>query len=148
MTSPSFPETESAPVASRRRLWPWLAGGAVVLAVAVVAVLALAGRSFDATGTLSVFAPTLPEQACQGGRSFQDIKQGAPVVVYDGAGKTIALGTLDAGRGTTSVECRFTFTVEGVPSGQDIYGVEISNRGVVKLNEDQMRKPIAITLGQ
>jgi len=135
------PVTSPAPP-RRRALWPWLAGGAVVLALIVVAVLALTGRGFEASGSL-MFSPGC---GYAGDGGYSDIRQGAAVTVKDAAGKTLALSQLGAGVPDGSA-CRFDFTVSDVPAGEKFYGVEVSRRGVVQYTEDQMRAGVTLSLG-
>ncbi|MEY2422810.1 MAG: hypothetical protein QOI95_2877 [Acidimicrobiaceae bacterium] len=72
---------------------------------------------------------------CTGQGGFNDLRDGAPVVVKDGAGKIVATGQLGAGKRigvngatTVSTECRFPVTVSGIPAS-DFYQVEVSRRG-------------------
>jgi hypothetical protein len=64
--------------------------------------------------------------------AFDDVKEGAQVVVTDASGATVGVGALGAGvaSGTSPADyvCRFAFTVAGVPSGPKFYGVKIGNQ--------------------
>ncbi|WP_433414978.1 hypothetical protein ACQP1V_36125 [Microtetraspora malaysiensis] len=84
---------------------------------------------------------------------YSDIRQGAQVVVTDATGKTLALGTLGAGKrhlpeGAAPVarRCAFPFTVQA-PGGQDFYGIEVSHRGRLQYTAEQVREPLELTLG-
>lgn len=151
MTSPSYMPGAVEPTGfitttqppKRRGRWVWLAVGAVgVVIIVAAAVLLLSGRSFDATGSLMF------TKGCgyAGSGGYADVRAGAPVTVKDSAGKTLALGQLGTGKAEGKV-CRFDFTVGGVPSGEEIYGIEVGRRGVVQYTEDQMREPIVLSLG-
>jgi hypothetical protein len=91
---------------------------------------------------------------CYGQRGYDDIRGGAQVTVTDPDGKVIALGKLDEGRATVgsdqrATKCVFQFKVEGVPTGQGFYGVEVSHRGVLRDSEADIRsKQLNFTLGR
>ena len=83
------------------------------------------------------------------GNGYADIKEGAPVVITDASGKTIALGALDPGKAdaSDSSTCDFPFTLKGVPDGQKFYGIQISHRGIVQYTRGQMIDSPTLTLG-
>jgi hypothetical protein len=87
------------------------------------------------------------ELTCTGGGGFDDIRQGAQVVVTDAAGKTIALAQLDAGSWKRDVGCIFLFTVPDVPGGEKFYGIEVSHRGRVQYSARQLAAPLELSLG-
>ncbi|WP_326644568.1 hypothetical protein OIE67_25690 [Nonomuraea fuscirosea] len=87
------------------------------------------------------------ELACTTGGGYDDIRQGAQVVVTDAAGKTIALGQLGAGGWKRDVGCSFLFTVPEVPAGEKFYGIEVSHRGRVQYTAEQMTTPIELSIG-
>lgn len=73
--------------------------------------------------------------SCNGQGGFNDLREGASVVVKDSSGKIVATGVLGSGKriglnGSTTVssECRFPISVAGVPTS-DFYQVEVSHRG-------------------
>lgn len=133
---------------------------ALALASLLVAGCATQPESIPVTGTLTVpggFADGGleggPGQPCTVGGGYADIRSGAQVVVTDDGGKTIALGELGGGTlllpdldtwGTRS--CVFSFSVQ-VPGGHDFYGVEVTHRGVVRYTAEQLRQPVAMSLG-
>ncbi|MEU4578946.1 hypothetical protein [Nonomuraea sp. NPDC023979] len=138
-----------------------------VLTISAVLLVALAGLAVVATVWLRapVMAPALTvdgsvtvrgeppavltnnELSCTTGGGFDDIRQGAQVVVTDAAGKTIALGELSAGSWKRNVGCIFLFNVEDVPAGEKFYGVEVSHRGRVQYTAGQLAEPLALDIG-
>lgn len=82
---------------------------------------------------------------------YDDIREGAQVVVSDEAGATIALGRLGSGvfrrRDDGSKGCDFPFAVEQVPPGHGFYGVEVSHRGRLQYTAEQARRPLELELG-
>lgn len=94
-----------------------------------------------------------PGQTCRMGGGYDDIRQGAQVVVTDETGAVVALGALDSGVldlpdaehwGTR--KCAFPFTVQA-PTGRTFYGVEVSHRGRLQFTEQQLATPLELTLG-
>jgi len=63
---------------------------------------------------------------------FDDVKEGAQIVVTSTTGETLALGTLGAGvaAGTSAADytCEFPFTVSSVPGGQTFYGIKVAGQ--------------------
>lgn len=119
--------------------------------VAMSAALLLAGcgggSTFTATGTLGLVALNSAEDDCSSGTGgYNDIREGASVVVYDANDKKLAVGALEAGRDLDSGLCVFDFKVPDVPSGDGPYGVEVGNRGQVSFTEDESDS-IVISLG-
>jgi hypothetical protein len=74
---------------------------------------------------------------CLGLSGYGDIVPGAQVTVTDDSGRTIAVGSLDAGSVTPDGACRFTFTVPA-PSGAEFFGVEVTHRGIVQFPADEV----------
>lgn len=66
---------------------------------------------------------------CTGTDVYDDIREGAAVVVMDDAGKTIGTSSLGPGRARGG-SCVFPFTVAGLPDAND-YQVDVSRRGAV-----------------
>lgn len=87
------------------------------------------------------------ELTCVTGGGYDDIREGAQVVVTDAAGKTIALGQLGAGSWKRGVGCIFLFTVADIPAGEKFYGIEVSHRGKVQYTAAQMSAPIELSIG-
>jgi len=65
---------------------------------------------------------------CTGQGGYADMTEGAQVVVRDGAGETLAVGNLEAGRLLKWNQCAFAFTIEGIPTA-DFYRIEVAHRG-------------------
>ena len=120
--------------------------------VALIAIAALAGcggdSTFTASGTLGLVAVDAATDDCGSGTGgFDDISEGADVVIYDAAGKRLAFGSLKAGKpqGDGGL-CVFDFEIPEVPRGKGPYGIEVGSRGQVSFSEDKA-EDIAISLG-
>lgn len=81
---------------------------------------------------------------CFGTGGYNDIVQGAGVVVSDDAGNTLALTALGLGVIDDS-GCTFPFSTK-VPGGERFYGVTVTHRGTIKESESELGS-IALTLG-
>jgi hypothetical protein len=124
-------------------------------------------KTFDATGSVSV--PTgadsryvgepcdqfrgVDDRKLQG--NYDDVKAGGQVVVKDSAGKTVALGKLDAGKlvqvgATKNVACRYPFKVTGIPGGK-FFAIHVGNssRDDASFTEAQLKAgaDVSIDLG-
>lgn len=90
---------------------------------------------------------------CDGHSGYDDIHGGAPIIITDGTGKTVATSRLQQGEtfdnwaGLPGAdECRFLFTA-AVPDGHDFYRLVIGARRPVMLTRMDMESPIVLTLG-
>lgn len=120
---------------------------------------------FTVTGAIVVPADILSSgqavgESCATDDGYGDIQAGAQVTVKDAAGTVVAVGRLQAGTvadlygegdmpallGYAS-KCTFAFNVTNVPAGQQIYSVEVSHRGELRYDRDQLDQPLALTLG-
>lgn len=115
----------------------------------LAAVKGAAGPSpYRVTGSV-----TLPRgydglSTCAGNGGYQDIHEGAQVVISDSAGATIALGRLDAGSASGGRGCVLPFSVPNVPAGKGFYGIEVSHRGILRYEEhDISTREIELSLG-
>lgn len=107
--------------------------------------------TFSVSGTItlrSVSGWRTDYGVCYGLGGYSDIRQGAQVKVTDAAGKVVGLGDLGAGQqvGSLLEGCAFTFGVVGVPADGDIYGVEVTNRGIVQFKKADAGS-LSLTLG-
>lgn len=82
---------------------------------------------------------------CEGRKGYDDLKVGAPIVITDAAGKTVAIGKIDEAKEIDS-KCVLSFRIGGVPKGGDFYGVAVSHRGTVQYSADEMAKPLELSL--
>lgn len=146
-----------------RPVWmPYAIGAAATLIVgAVVAAVVLisAGSdpvpaaSFTVRGTVAIDADgaTSNGQACYGIGGYNDMREGAQVVVYDAAGAVLARGSLGPGKysgSLTDAKCSLPFAVGGVAGGHDNYQVEVSHRGRTVLPQARaMNETVTLTLG-
>lgn len=69
--------------------------------------------------------------ACEGMGGYDDIAQGAEVVVRDSQGDRVGVGHLGAGKGAGESSCRFAFSVSDVDSDSKLLSVEITHRGEI-----------------
>mgnify|MGYP001562051118 CR=1 FL=1 len=83
---------------------------------------------------------------CTGHGGYDDISAGAQVIVTDAASKTVAVGELDPGARDGEGVCVFPFSLM-VPTGETIYGIEVSHRGRVQYQAGQLKQPLSLTLG-
>ena len=119
------------------------------------AVPAGGGSSIHVRGTLSlpllgfidtsVAGQNSDGDTCQATSGYDDITGGAAVTVGGATGQTLGIGALSSG-GISNSACVFSFDVP-VPSGQSVYTVTISHRGTQTFTADQVKQPIALSLG-
>lgn len=88
---------------------------------------------------------------CKGIGGYDDIREGAPVVVKDQAGTVIATGALGAGAYDINGDppCVFAFSVPAVPDAT-FYTIEVSHRGGLTYSYAEMAArnwTVAFTLG-
>jgi hypothetical protein len=155
-----------------RWLVPSLVGaGVVIVALLVVIIVLLAGhnddastptastsgsasgsaepKTFNVAGALTLIDAgnqNLGGGACQGSGGYDDIVEGAQVVVSDASGTTIAVGALGGGARDSSVECVFPFTIVGVPDAPGPFNVEVTHRGTIAFTRDNATS-IQMSLG-
>lgn len=99
--------------------------------------------------TAKYFASTAKGAACVPDDGYEDIAQGAQVVVRDGSHKTIAVGRLGLGVNAADggSSCTFTFSVK-VPDAS-FYAISVSHRGSVSYSRSELarrRWTIALSL--
>jgi ABC-type Fe3+-hydroxamate transport system substrate-binding protein len=114
------------------------------------ATITVSGRFFiEGNNSLTMETPAIGV-ACFGYHGYDNIKQGAQITIADGAGTTVALGTLPEGRltnmGTSTRECMFAFTVPNVPTGKGFYTVSIEGHGK-KYSEADTAYPLTLSVG-
>ncbi len=138
-----------------RRIGRWrLVSAALVAAATATATASCASKepeaaTFTVRGTVAVDAGNevvRDGEPCSGVGGYDDMRQGAPVAITADDGKTLALGKLEEGRFTPG-RCTFKFAVGEVPAGHKFYGVEVGHRGVIKETEEDVRRPLALSLG-
>lgn len=90
---------------------------------------------------------------CIGYQGYSDITAGAPVVITDQGGTTIATGQLITGSATVdsatgrATACVFSFVIPAVPD-RPFYGVTVSHRGTQQYSAADARAGnIRLTLG-
>lgn len=108
-----------------------------------------APKVFDARGTMTLTSEKVigdGGDGCLGSGGYDDIRGGAPVVVFDDKGKKVGIGELEDGRASSTVRCVFNFTVDDVPVGGTIYSIEVSHRGEMPFKRADA-KELALTLG-
>lgn len=128
------------------------ATGVLVIAVALTAFLLPRGPgefklhgaiALNGTGT---FYSIGGDGKCAGANGYDDLTEGASVVISDSSGKTIAVGSVDGSAASGSV-CMFGFDVAKVPSGEKFYGLEVSHRGVVQFTEAEVKAGPILSIG-
>jgi hypothetical protein len=143
----------------RTALWVGLAGIVVLLAAGAVGAYLIGGQAADAAAEpiavqgdfrLAGGEYSYTGQECAGKGGYSDIRGGTQVVVTDGAGKTIGVASLAAGRlysfDNQSTMCVFDFQTT-VPAGHAFYGVAVGKRGTVQYSSEQVAQPLRLTLG-
>lgn len=109
-------------------------------------------ETFDVSGLLLLIngASSNDDGSCSGSDTFGygDITEGTTVVILDSSGNKVALGKLESGKVRPALTaCEFPFTIEGVPSGEPVYSIEVANRsGGVDFTEDEA-DDVTLTLG-
>lgn len=137
------------PAKSKRRWGLWAAIAALALIAGAAAYWFLFAGDLTVrgklvlTGSSEVYAGNTN---CRGIKGYDDIRQGAQITVTDATGAVIAIGALGAGEATGKA-CEFSFTINGVPSGEGFYGIEISHRGVLRYAEGDLDGPLTLSLG-
>jgi hypothetical protein len=94
-------------------------------------------------GTVEMGSPCIAEDG------YDDITDGAQVIITNASGKTVGVGSLEPGTvSSTGSKCQFEFTVNGIPAGSKFYGIHIGNqnRGVIQEPADQIGN-VQLTLG-
>lgn len=130
------PVEEPRPHRRRRRWWLLAVPAVVVVAgVAWLVVALLTPSTFTVNGEVSIY-PT-----CGG-----DVAVGGQVVILDKASEPLAVGSLAQAPGSA---CKRTFSVPGVPAGEETYGVRVGDeqRGVVWHSEAELRGGVHLKIG-
>lgn len=141
-------QVQPAPRRSRRGVIIGLAA-AIVLVAAGTATYFVAFSAVTIKGTVIVgstgagYGPGPSE--CHGAGAYADVTAGATVEITDGAGKTIALGKLGPGKTVNVSQCQFAFAVDAPRS--DIYGIQVSRRGVLKYTRAEVQNGVQIGIG-
>lgn len=91
----------------------------------------LGGPTHTVTGLIDLVDSTTAGIAvtgttCRGIGTYSDLGPGTPVTVEDGSGGI--MGSLSPGEVRSSTDCRFTFSVTGVPAAPS-YALAIGQRG-------------------
>lgn len=91
---------------------------------------------------------------CKGLGGYSDIRAGAQVKITDSTGRIVGLGALGSGQMVDNAPtvrgagtCRFQATVGDVPAGDNVYGAEVANRGVVNFSPEGASASVVMTLG-
>lgn len=148
MTQPELHTEPEAPAEpAKRRRWPLLAAAAAVVVAAGFALTAVLDDGFTVTGEMHISRNVGNLNArCFGKNGYDDIHEGAQVVVTDSTGATVAVGKLGRGEYTGGT-CTLPFTIDGVPEGSDFYGIEVAHRGELTYSRDDLNEPLRLTLG-
>lgn len=136
----------AAPRRSGKSIWLVVACGVVAALAAGAIYLFVRPTTFDVHGTLQLQDPETVRAGCVGQGGYSDIRVNVQVVVTDGAGKTVGIGRAEKFT-NKGLFCAYEFLVRDVPAGLDFYGIEVSKRGRVQYNEEQLRAGITLSLG-
>ncbi len=102
------------------------------------------------TGTLDLNDIDTALNGCVGTGGYDDISEGANVVVKDQSGRILASSSLNAGT-ANGANCAYTFTLGGVRADQDQYTLTITHRGDITESATQLRDAgwaFSVSLGQ
>jgi hypothetical protein len=146
----------------RKRLSVIVAGTtllAMIIAVSVAATLNLSGSkskpaSKTAYGVVSipnhsyfVTDTTTSADGCHGTGDYTDLAGGGTVTISDNVGTIIATTHLAPGKIDVNGFCEFNFSAPKVPTNRGPYGVQITRRKIVEVNESDLFSLITLTLG-
>lgn len=172
--NPYMPWAHASNAPAPKRRWPYFwVGLTAVLIVGGFVAGALLFRSnreadplppatMEIKGTVHLVGihPEFTPTVCDGTNilgtrtGYDDLIAGAPVVVTDAAGMTVAIGKLGAGVPDIRPElnqylkvCTMRFTVTEVPAGRGFYGVQIASRDLVQYPEQRLAEPLTLTIG-
>ncbi|WP_406838813.1 hypothetical protein ACICHK_26335 [Streptomyces sp. AHU1] len=144
---PSVPAPASARPAREARspgvpvAWP--AAGIVIGAGAVALAWTLSrsagDRPFTLVGEVQVAGDPGASGPCAGDHEFGDLDKGAPVTVFDSAGRVVATGSLGGGAYDDFARCVFPVAVRGVPDGSKSYAVRIGRHGRTEITNEEAR---------
>ncbi|MFF2365724.1 hypothetical protein ACFVU0_23910 [Streptomyces sp. NPDC058122] len=138
--SPSGPVRGLRPRGARAA---WLAAGIVIGAGAVALAWNLSGsdddQAFTLVGQVEVAGEPGASGSCAGDHEYGDLDKGAPVTVFDAAGRVVATGSLGSGAYGTYARCVFPLAVKGVPGGSASYSVRISLHGKTEITNEVAR---------
>ncbi|MGW3662573.1 hypothetical protein [Streptomyces sp. NPDC005141] len=153
-TSPSTPAP--AEPARGNRLWgavaASVAAGLVIGAGAVALAWNLSGsgddRAFTLVGRVQIGGSSGASGPCGGNQEFGDLDKGAPVTVFDSAGRVVATGSLGSGAYDAFAKCTFPIAVRGVPDGSNSYAVQVGWHERKKItNEDARTGSLVMEFG-
>lgn len=101
-----------------------------VTGLALIAVLGCGGGNRLVTGSITVRDTDqgyLTGRSCRTDGGYDDVRVGTDVVVKDGQGAIIGVGSLEEGEADSAFDCRFDFSLEVKVS--EFYSFEIGDRG-------------------
>ena len=119
--------------------------GALVLAGVFLFVACGGGGSTTHTisGTVTLTDDTIrgPEDDCYGGGGYDDLRRGAGVVIRNGSGETLQVGSLKRGTSIDTdgyrVQCKFRFKLEDIDDAK-FYSIEVAGRGEVEYSKTRL----------
>lgn len=83
---------------------------------------------------------------CQGTGGYDDITKGAQVLITDQSATTLGLGQLSAGI-KMGTDCKFTFTVDNIPTNKSFYSVKITHRSGPSYTLADLQGGLDLSLG-
>ena len=152
----------------RRRMTIMVAGGILFAMIVALSLAATAGLSHSKSGPSKKTANGLVSiankadyvlvsgdpsaslspaaQECRGTGNFTDVSRGGTVTISDFNGKVLATTNLGTGSVDANGFCVFPFTAP-VPTGKGPYGVQITRRKAVQVDENDLFTLVTLTLG-
>lgn len=116
---------------------------------------ATASETLTAAGSIRVRVGGMDERvegaACNAADGYDDVAEGADVVVTDAQGATVGTAPLRAGTlkfiDNTNVWCNFTFIVKDIPAGGKFYKLTAGQRDPKQLTESDLHSSIQLQIG-
>jgi hypothetical protein len=105
----------------------------VVSGLALVTLLSCGGGNKLVTGSITVRDTEQTYStgsSCRTDGGYDDVGVGTDVVVKDGAGEIIGVGSLEEGQADSAYDCRFDFSLEVKDS--EFYSFEVGDRGELR----------------
>jgi hypothetical protein len=131
---------------------------AMIIAVSLAATHSLSSKGSTAAKTANgivsipnhsffVADPSEGANGCHGTGDFTDLAAGGTVTISDDVGSTLATTHLQPGKIDVNGFCEFAFSAPKVAANRGPYGVQITRRKVVQVNESDLFTLITLTLG-
>ncbi|MCX4988572.1 MULTISPECIES: hypothetical protein [unclassified Streptomyces] len=97
------------------------------------------GQAFTLVGQVQIGGSSGASGPCSGDQEFGDLDKGAPVTVFDSAGRVVATGSLGSGAYDAFARCAFPIAVRGVPGGSNSYTVQVGWHAKKRITNEEAR---------